>query len=132
MWEDTPDLSSDVQTAIERATQEIGQSLFERLDTERPNILQRRWWDDRIMGWAMKDESLKVQLFRFVDVLPMLTSRDAVCGHLFEYLGSIRDRLPMPLSVALGISRLNPIAQAAVARAARLCRRRARRARRAS
>ena len=111
---------NDVLAAIERDTQEIGRALFESLDTQRPNILQRRWWDNRIMSWAMKDESLKVQLFRFVDVLPMLTSREELCGHLLEYLGSMRDRLPMPLSVALGISRLNPIAQAAVARAARL------------
>jgi RHH-type proline utilization regulon transcriptional repressor/proline dehydrogenase/delta 1-pyrroline-5-carboxylate dehydrogenase len=39
------------------------------------------------MEWAMRDEQVKVELFRFVDVLPMLHTADSVCSHLFEYLG---------------------------------------------
>ena len=48
---------------------------------------QRRWWDDRLLDWSMRDEQLKVQLFRFVDVLPMLKTPEAVMEHLHEYLG---------------------------------------------
>jgi RHH-type proline utilization regulon transcriptional repressor/proline dehydrogenase/delta 1-pyrroline-5-carboxylate dehydrogenase len=45
-----------------------------------------RWWDDRLMSWGMGDEAVKVQLFRFVDVLPMLrSSPDAIVRHLREY-----------------------------------------------
>jgi RHH-type proline utilization regulon transcriptional repressor/proline dehydrogenase/delta 1-pyrroline-5-carboxylate dehydrogenase len=45
--------------------------------------------DDRMMAWSMQDESLKVQLFRFVDVLPMLGSADSVTEHLSEYLETV-------------------------------------------
>ena len=38
----------------------------------------RRWWDDRILAWAMADESVKVQMFRFIDVLPTLRTASAI------------------------------------------------------
>ncbi len=66
------DFSPHDLAAIERGTQEIGRYLFEHLNTSGPSPWERRWWDDRIMAWAMHDEAIKVQLFRFIDVLPML------------------------------------------------------------
>jgi len=38
-----------------------------------------------MMEWAMRDEHFKTQLFRFVDVLPALTSSAEVSRHLKEY-----------------------------------------------
>ena len=38
-----------------------------------------------MMDWAMHDERLKVELFRFVDVFPTLTSRAEIARHLREY-----------------------------------------------
>ena len=61
--------------AIERSTKEIGRYLFGHLNVKQPSVFDRRWWDDRIMAWAMEDESVKVQMFRFVDVLPMLARK---------------------------------------------------------
>src|SRR6187200_1900920 len=71
------DFSAADLAAIEAETQSIGRHLFANLDDTRPRIWNRRWWDDRMMAWSMQDESLKVQLFRFVDVLPMLGSADS-------------------------------------------------------
>jgi RHH-type transcriptional regulator, proline utilization regulon repressor / proline dehydrogenase / delta 1-pyrroline-5-carboxylate dehydrogenase len=88
------DLSANDLAAIERTTQEVGRYLFEHLEVRRPSLWDRRWWDDRIMAWAMNDEAVKVQLFRFIDVLPMLTTPEAVAGHLEEYLSDVHDRLP--------------------------------------
>ncbi len=119
-WQQTPDLPDDALRAVEERTREIGRSIFGQLDKQRPFFLQRRWWDDRIMDLAMQDEAVKVQLFRFVDVLPMLATNDAVVGHLNEYLADVRDRLPRPLSAALGIARRSSLTRGAVARAARL------------
>jgi RHH-type proline utilization regulon transcriptional repressor/proline dehydrogenase/delta 1-pyrroline-5-carboxylate dehydrogenase len=114
------DLSAAEGEALERHTQAIGRHLFANLRESKPQIWERRWWDDRIMAWSMQDESLKVQLFRFVDVLPMLGSADSVTEHLHEYLDTVRDRLPAPVRVALGVARRVPFTRAAVARAARL------------
>ncbi|MCI0360484.1 MAG: L-glutamate gamma-semialdehyde dehydrogenase [Planctomycetaceae bacterium] len=116
----TPDITPAQRTAIEALTQSIGRELFANLGDAKPQIWHRRWWDDRLMAWSMKDEDLKVQLFRFVDVLPMLRSADAVTGHLHEYLDTVRDRLPSAARVALGVAQRMPLTRAAVARAARI------------
>ena len=114
------DLDTAQIAAIEKSTQKIGRYLFDHLQDTNPSIFQRRWWDDQIMQWSMKDEVLKVQLFRFVDVLPMLHSADDVVGHLHEYLNEVRERLPAPLRVSLGLARRTSVVRAAVAKAARL------------
>jgi len=115
-----PQITPAQHQAIEVVTQSIGRQLFASLSEVRPQIWQRRWWDDRLMQWSMKDEDLKVQLFRFVDVLPMLRSADAVTGHLNEYLEGVRDQLPSAARVALGVAQRMPFTRAAVARAARI------------
>jgi RHH-type proline utilization regulon transcriptional repressor/proline dehydrogenase/delta 1-pyrroline-5-carboxylate dehydrogenase len=114
------DLTHDQLAAIELLTQTIGRELFANLQHSEPQFWQRRWWDDRLLDWSMRDEQLKVQLFRFVDVLPMLQTPDAVMEHLDEYLGLVRDKLPATFSTALGVAKRMPFTRAAVARAARL------------
>ena len=39
------------------------------------------------MDWAMKDPAFKVQLFRFIDVFPMLRTPEQVHEYLCDYLG---------------------------------------------
>ena len=72
------------------------------------------------MSWAMEDEAIKVQLFRFVDVLPMLHTDDQLIEHLLEYLEEVRERMPYSIRVALGVARRAAFTRSAVARAARL------------
>ena len=38
----------------------------------------------------MKDKSLKLQLFRFVDVLPVLKTGDQIVAHIKEYFGDFQ------------------------------------------
>ena len=78
-------------------------------------MLEKRWWDDRIMNWAMSDESVKVQMFRFVDVLPMLRTHESVTQHLHEYFEDVRSHLPWAVRVGLNISKPNSILGKAVA-----------------
>src|SRR5471032_2242741 len=95
---------------LERATQEIGHYLFDHLGRGQPTILDRRWWDDRIMAWAMQDESVKVQMFRFIDVLPMLSTSEAVTRHLHEYFHDVREHLPSAVRLGLAVAAPNSIA----------------------
>jgi RHH-type proline utilization regulon transcriptional repressor/proline dehydrogenase/delta 1-pyrroline-5-carboxylate dehydrogenase len=104
---------------IENATQRIGRALFERLGTRRPGIWDRRWWNDRIMQWAMTDESVKVQMFRFIDVLPMLRTNEDIAEHLHEYFEDVRQKLPAAARLGLDVAtrtRLGGIAAAIAAR----------------
>ena len=106
-------------TRIEQMTQEIGRHLLAESNSAQPSILDRRWWDDRIMTWAMQDESVKVQMFRFIDVLPMLSSSDAVTEHLHEYFHDVRQYLPSAVRLGLAVATPGSIAGRALAMAAR-------------
>ncbi|MGZ0168159.1 MAG: L-glutamate gamma-semialdehyde dehydrogenase [Planctomycetales bacterium] len=79
---------------VETETHAIGDWLQQHNKRRKPSIFERRWWDDRILSWAMADESVKVQMFRFVDVLPMLKDHQAVSRHLQEYFEQVNDHLP--------------------------------------
>jgi RHH-type proline utilization regulon transcriptional repressor/proline dehydrogenase/delta 1-pyrroline-5-carboxylate dehydrogenase len=105
--------------AIERTTQDVGRQLLRAASARQPNVLERRWWEDRIMSWAMQDESVKVQMFRFIDVLPMLSSSDAILTHLHEYFAEVRQFLPSAARLGLAVATPDSIPGRALAMAAR-------------
>lgn len=104
---------------IEASTLEIGRYILEHRSRRQPSLLDRRWWDDRIMAWAMQDESIKVQMFRFVDVLPMLGTTTAITRHLHEYFEDVKELMPGAMRLGLAMARPNSIAGRALAIAAR-------------
>ena len=57
---------------LETLTIRYGREIFGRLERPTPLPFGPAWWDERLMEWSMGDEAIKVQLFRFVDVLPLL------------------------------------------------------------
>lgn len=114
------DLPAALLAAVESRTQAVGKELAASLSEAKPHVWQRRWWDERLLAWTMRDEALKVQLFRFVDVLPMLRTPEAVAGGLQEYLETVGDHLPYGARLALRVARRMAFTRAAVARAARL------------
>ncbi len=113
------ELSNRQLAQIERTTQELGRYLVDRARNSQPTVWDRRWWDDRIMAWAMQDESVKVQMFRFVDVLPMLSTSEAVTRHLHEYFHDVRRHLPSAARLGLAVATPRSIAGRALAIAAR-------------
>lgn len=83
-------------------THKIGRVLFAGVRQRKPIPGTRAWLDDLGMAWTMRDERLKVQLFRFVDALPGLRTPAAIAEHLAEYLGPVADRLPFPAGWMVG------------------------------
>lgn len=95
--------------AVEAATQALGRELWTRWQRRQPTLFERRWWDDRILGVAMADESVKVQMFRFVDVLPRLKTHEDITRHLQEYFEEVRHHLPWAVElVKFGIEHVRP------------------------
>ncbi|MBS0205013.1 MAG: L-glutamate gamma-semialdehyde dehydrogenase [Planctomycetes bacterium] len=95
--------------SVEAETQQIGRFVWEHLSRRKPSIFERRWWDERILGAAMADESLKVQMFRFVDVLPRLKTHREVTRHLQEYFLEAKEHLPWAVEmVRFGVEHLAP------------------------
>jgi len=88
------------ETGIEARTQEIGRAIFARVGEADGHSLGG-WWQRHMMDWGMRDEQVKAQLFRFVDVLPALAEPRLVTGHLRQYLVPVRKRLPGPASLLM-------------------------------
>jgi RHH-type proline utilization regulon transcriptional repressor/proline dehydrogenase/delta 1-pyrroline-5-carboxylate dehydrogenase len=86
---------SGKQTAdVATLTRAYGHEIFARLQGAGPIPFTPSWWDERLMESSMGDESIKLQLFRFVDVLPLLHSPETITRHLREYFGEAREHLP--------------------------------------
>src|SRR5438309_1047474 len=79
---------------IEQRTLEIGRDIFSQVNTRGPLPLSRKWLDDRLMQWSMTNESLKVEMFRFIDVLATLDDPDAIAEHVQAYLNDPNGRYP--------------------------------------
>src|SRR5205085_1592083 len=79
---------------VEALTRAFGQEIFARLDRRGPLPFGPAWLDDRLMGWTMSDETVKLELFRFIDVLPMLKDAEAITRHLREYFEEAGEHLP--------------------------------------
>ena len=81
-----------------------GEEILENMGGKVLDIFQKSWWMHRAMDWSMKDEAFKVQLFRLVDVLPMLHSPQELSSHLKEYLKTS----PFPLNWLVHLGPLAP------------------------
>ncbi|WP_437221699.1 proline dehydrogenase family protein [Planctomicrobium sp. SH661] len=105
--------------ALEQRTQKIGHELWAQLKRRSPSVFERRWWLDHILEWAMHDESVKIQMFRFVDVLPTLKSSSSVTHHLQEYFDEVRSHLPYAVRLGLDVAQPDSLLGKALALNAR-------------
>lgn len=86
----------DLLAADERI-KATGRAFFESIKGEKPSIFDAGWWSGKVMEWAMQHDDFKVQLLRFVDVLPSLSGTEAVSRHMEEYFGGDDANIPAML-----------------------------------
>lgn len=98
----------------EEAIHRIGREIYPFIASETPSLFDTATWNGRLMDWAMKDEAVKVQLFRFVDVLPALKTDELVVKLLREYFANLEGN---PL--LHGLSRVSGLLPFVAARAVR-------------
>ncbi len=96
---------------FQEAVTRRARGLFERVRATTPSVFNRAWWSGKVMDWCMKDEAFKVEMFRFVDVLPYLNSSASVARHLKEYF--CRPGQNFPSALQWGIKSLSPDSMAA-------------------
>jgi len=80
---------------------ELGERYWLKMQDEPPSLFDRKYWQGQILDWVMKDESFKVDAFRFVDVLPALESTTAISAHVQDYLLKEKRDLPLAIRTAL-------------------------------
>ena len=73
----------------EREIQELARGLYRRVGQHKPSLFEPQDWLRRMIDWSLEDESLRVALFRFVDVLPSLDSAVESGLHLQEYFARV-------------------------------------------
>ncbi|MEW5852156.1 MAG: proline dehydrogenase family protein [Myxococcota bacterium] len=86
----------------EEAVRKLGRELFDLMKGETPGIFDKGFWTGKVMDWAMKDERFKVDMFRFVDVLPSLRSSESLSEHINEYF--LHGQSEMPAVMSWGLS----------------------------
>ena len=75
-------------SSLEPAIVRLGTHLSQLSAGRAPSVFEGRWWSQGVINLAMKDPTFKVQLFRFIDVLPALASDHAVVKLAEEYFGA--------------------------------------------
>lgn len=86
---------------LEQRTLVRGKKFFESISGEAPSIFNKGWWTGKVMDWSMKNEDFKIKLFRFVDVLPFLTTTESLTRHIEEYFASDSGELPPVMKAGL-------------------------------
>ncbi len=89
---------------LEPAIRRIGEKLAAQCSDHKPTLFSPRRWSNALLNHCMKDEAFKVQLFRFIDVLPALQHDDQVARLLEEYFGK---SLPMESVLQWGMKALS-------------------------
>src|SRR5687767_661184 len=86
-----------------------GREIFGQLARhQREPFFSRAWVTARLMGWSMRNERLKAELFRFIDVLPSLGNAGDIARHAHEYLTQPGVDLALPMRMAVRAGRAVP------------------------
>lgn len=87
---------------LEQKTTKTGQEFFASISGETPSVFNKGWWTGKVMDWSMKNENFKVQLFRFVDVMPYLNTSESLLRHIREYFAAEDSDVPAVLRWGAG------------------------------
>jgi RHH-type transcriptional regulator, proline utilization regulon repressor / proline dehydrogenase / delta 1-pyrroline-5-carboxylate dehydrogenase len=89
---------------LEDKTRKLGSEIYASMRHGALSIFDSQKWKGKVMEWAMKDEAFKVQLFRFIDVLPSLKTDALVLRILDEYFSG---RKNAPRIIRQGVKRIS-------------------------
>src|SRR5512132_215770 len=73
----------------EQEIQKLARALYREAARQKPALFDAQDLLGRMIEWSLDDESLRVALFRFVDVLPSLESSSEIGRHLEEYFARV-------------------------------------------
>ncbi|MEO1671842.1 MAG: proline dehydrogenase family protein, partial [Cyanobacteria bacterium J06631_2] len=61
-------------------------------------------WDDKVLEWTMANPGLRVQMFRFIDAIPALQSKEEIANHFQQYMSAEAVELPSALKGMINFS----------------------------
>ncbi|MEM7807402.1 MAG: proline dehydrogenase family protein [Planctomycetota bacterium] len=87
--------------AFEKRVFEIGRDFLADARSNQDGLLSKRFWNDKLMDWSMKDQAFKVQLFRFVDAFPNFKTPDEIYEHLVDFMSQPGVKPPPGMNLGL-------------------------------
>ncbi len=108
-----------VDPKIEAKTQALGRELFRIAHDAEQRIPPWNRWAQQVLAWCLGDPAVKSRVLRFVDVLPSLTTPQAVVHHLHDYFPTEGLRLPPLLRAGVAVARPGLLTTRATAAAVR-------------
>jgi RHH-type proline utilization regulon transcriptional repressor/proline dehydrogenase/delta 1-pyrroline-5-carboxylate dehydrogenase len=103
---------SSLQSEIEQH----GRRILRLVDQHPESLFSKAGFYQRLMALSMRDEQFKLQLFRFVDVLPSLRRSSEIVEHLEEYFADVRDGFAPFVHTGIRLARIAPWLSARVLR----------------
>lgn len=72
----------------------IGKAIFDRMQKNQAIPFGMDWFENRLMEFSTYNENVKVNLFRFIDAFPSLTTPKDITDHLTAYFGQPATGIP--------------------------------------
>lgn len=89
---------------LEQAVRDLGTEIFNEVRRDTSSVFDSEFYTGKLIDRAMEDEEFRVALFRFVDVLPSLTSPADIVRHVQEYFQPMAHRFPGLLKWGLEVA----------------------------
>src|SRR6266513_2404178 len=95
-------------SSLQREIEARGERIFTLVDQHPESLFSKAGFYQRMMALSMRDEHFKVQMFRFVDVLPSLRRSSDILEHLEEYFAGIRNGFAPIIDTGVRLARIIP------------------------
>src|SRR6266571_8010979 len=95
-------------SSLQGEIEQRGTRIFELVDRHPESLFSKAGFYQRMMALSMRDEHFKVQMFRFVDVLPSLRRSSDILEHLEEYFADIRNGFASIIDTGVRLARIVP------------------------
>ncbi|PYK06374.1 MAG: L-glutamate gamma-semialdehyde dehydrogenase, partial [Verrucomicrobia bacterium] len=94
--------------SLQSEVEQRGTRIFELIDQHPGSLFSKAGFYQRMMALSMRDEQFKVQMFRFVDVLPSLRKSGDIIQHLEEYFAGMRNGFAPVIQTGVRVARFVP------------------------
>ena len=78
----------------QKTINKIGKVIFDRMQKNQAIPFGMDWFEDRLMEFSTHNDNIKINLFRFIDAFPSLTTAKEITDHLKAYLGKPEFGIP--------------------------------------
>ena len=95
-------------SSLQREIEARGERIFTLVDQHPESLFSKAGFYQRMMALSMRDEHFKVQMFRFVEVLPSLRKSGDIVQHLEEYFAGMRNGFAPVIRTGVRVARVVP------------------------